>query len=101
MNLLLNALLPGDATEENSEPPIFDKVTPSPQMQNAILAIVHADPGDTQENIRDASVVGFVYVDEVDEKRRRVKILAPLPGRLPNRAFVWGAWPEGIQNLVG
>ena len=70
-------------------------------MQNAILAIVHADPNDTQENIRDASVIGFVYVAEVDEKRKKLKVLAPLSGRLPNKAFVWGAWPDGVGNLVG
>ena len=70
-------------------------------MQNSILAIVHADPHDTQENIRDASVIGFVYVAEVDEKRKKLKILAPLSGRLPNRAMIWGTWPEGVGDLVG
>ena len=70
-------------------------------MQNAILAIVHADPNDAQENIRDASVIGFVYVAEVDEKRKKLKVLAPLSGRLPNKAIVWGVWPEGVGDLVG
>jgi len=70
-------------------------------MQNAILAIVHAEPDDAQENIRDASVIGFVYVAEVDEKRNKLKILAPLSGRLPNKAVVWGSWPEGVGDLVG
>lgn len=70
-------------------------------MQNSILAIVHADPNDTQENIRDASVIGFVYVAEVDEKRKKLKILAPLSGRLPNKAMIWGTWPEGVGDLVG
>lgn len=98
---LLASLLPGDATEENSIPPIFDKVQPSAQMQNAILAIVHANPDDSQENIRDASVIGFVHVAEVDEKRRKLKILAPLSGRLPNRAMIWESWPEGVGDLAG
>lgn len=70
-------------------------------MQNAIIAIVHAEPGDTQENIRDASVIGFIYVAEVDEKRKKLKVLAPLSGRLPNKAMIWGAWPEGVADLVG
>lgn len=70
-------------------------------MQNAIIAIVHADPYDTQESIRDACVIGFIYVAEVDEKRRKLKILAPLSGRLPNNAMIWGAWPEGVADLVG
>ena len=70
-------------------------------MQNAILAIVHADPSDFQETIRDASVIGFVYVAEVDEKRKKLKVLAPLSGRLPDKAMIWGLWPEGIGGLVG
>jgi polyribonucleotide 5'-hydroxyl-kinase len=82
-------------------PPIFYKVEPSPQMQNATLAIVHADPSDPQETIRDASVIGFIYVAEVDEKRRKLKILAPLSGRLPNKAMIWGSWPEGVTDMVG
>lgn len=95
------SLLPGDATEESAAPTIFDQVQPSPQMQNAIIAIVHAEPGHSQENIRDASVIGFIYVAEVDEKRRKLKVLAPLSGRLPNKAMIWGFWPEGSTDLVG
>ena len=98
---LLNSLLPGDATEDNATPAIFDQIQPSPQMQNAIIAIVHAEPGDSQENIRDASVIGFIFVAEVDEKRKKMKVLAPLSGRLPNKAMIWGAWPEGVADLVG
>lgn len=70
-------------------------------MQNAIIAVVHADPNDLQENIRDASVLGFIYVAEVDEKRKKLKILAPLSGRIPNNAMIWGVWPEGVADLVG
>lgn len=70
-------------------------------MQNSIMAIVHAGPSDSQENIRDASVMGFIYVTEVDEKKRKLRILAPLSGRLPNKAIVWGSWPEGVGDLVG
>lgn len=69
-------------------------------MQNSILAIVHANRADSQDVVRDASVVGFVYVAEVDEKRGKVKVLAPLSGRLPERAMVWGEWPEGVGGLV-
>lgn len=70
-------------------------------MQNAILAIVYAEPNDTQENIRAASVIGFVYVAEVDEKRKKLKVLTPLSGKLPNKAVVWGLWPDGVGDLVG
>ncbi|KAI9880611.1 MAG: Cleavage polyadenylation factor subunit clp1 [Pleopsidium flavum] len=98
---LLSSLLPGGEPEDLSTPPIFEKTQPSPLMQNCILAIMHADPNDTQENIRDASVMGFVYVAEVDEKRRKMRVLAPISGRMPSRAVVWGTWPEGVGDLVG
>ena len=97
---LLNSLLPGDS-DESTPQKIFDQVQPSPQMQNSVLAITHADHNDVQENIRDASVIGFVYVAEVDEKRKKVKILAPLSGRLPYMAMIWGTWPDGVGDLVG
>lgn len=90
--------MPGDDTEVSTS--IFDKVQPSPQMQNAILTIVNAHPEDTQENIRDASVMGFMYVVDVDEKKRKLKVLAPVGGRLPNKAIIWGSWPEGISELM-
>ena len=70
-------------------------------MQNAILAIVHAEPSDPHETIRDASVIGYIYVAEVDEKRKKLKILTPLSGRLPNKAMLWGSWPEGVRDMVG
>lgn len=91
--------MPGDVTEDSTSA-IFDKVRPSPQMQNAILAIVNAHPEDTQENIRDASVMGFIYIADVDEKKNKLKVLAPAGGRLPNKAMIWGSWPEGSSDLM-
>lgn len=91
--------MPGDVTEDSSSA-IFDKVRPSPQMQNAILTIVNAHPDDTQENIRDASVTGFIYIADVDEKKNKLKVLGPVGGRLPNKAIIWGSWPEGIPDLM-
>ena len=91
--------MPGDETEESTSA-IFDKVRPSLQMQNAILTIVNAHPEDTQENIRDASVMGFLYVADVDEKKTKLKVLVPVGGRLPNKAIIWGLWPEGISDLM-
>lgn len=100
-NAVLNSLLPGGETEDVAPASIFDKAAASASMQNGILAIMHADANDTPENIRDASVTGFVYVADVDEKKKKLRVLAPLSGRLPNRAMVWAAWPDGIDDLVG
>lgn len=90
---LLSSLLPG-GEEENAAPPMFEKVTPSPQMHNSVLAVVQAEPHDLQESIRDASVIGFIYVVEVDEIKSKLRILTPASGRLPNKAVIWGSWPE-------
>ncbi|KAF2838708.1 Clp1-domain-containing protein [Patellaria atrata CBS 101060] len=70
-------------------------------MQNAILAVTTADPGESHEAIRDASVLGYVYVADVDESKKKVKLLTPETGRVPARAIVWGGWPEGVGDLVG
>lgn len=99
---MLASLLPGgEAEEDPTQKAIYERVQPSGQMQNAILAIVQADVNDTPENIRDASVIGFVYVAEVDEKRKKLRILTPIGGRIPYRALIWGSWPADVGELVG
>lgn len=99
---MLASLLPGgEAEEEPTRKPIYGRVQPSAQMQNAILAIVQADVNDTPENIRDSSVIGFVYIAEVDEKRKKLRILTPIGGRIPHRALIWGSWPADVGELVG
>ena len=62
---------------------------------------MQAEPNDSQENIRDASVIGFVFVVEVDEKKKKLRVLAPLSGRLPRKAMVWGTWPDNVGELAG
>ena len=61
--------------------------------------IMQAAPNDSHESIRDASVMGFIYVAEVDEKRKKVKVLAPLSGRLPSRAMIWDS--SGDNSIGG
>jgi len=70
-------------------------------MQNALLAIKHALPTDSAETLRDASVMGYLYVADVDESKKRTRILSPVGGRIPAKALVWGVWPEGVGDLVG
>ncbi|MCJ1354788.1 MAG: Cleavage polyadenylation factor subunit clp1 [Icmadophila ericetorum] len=99
---LLDSLLPGGESEDlSAKISIYEKVQPTTAMQNCILAIVQAEPNDSQENIRDASVIGFVFVAEVDEKKKKLRVLAPLSGRLPRKAMVWGTWPENVGELAG
>ncbi|KZF23192.1 Clp1-domain-containing protein [Xylona heveae TC161] len=106
---ILTSLLPGGDEDNDTEPsrggfhgpPIFEKVEPSLSMQYSILAVTHVAPNSPHEDIRDSSLMGFVYVAEVDEQRKKLRILAPVSGRIPNKALVWGTWPEGFADLVG
>lgn len=77
------------------------KVEPSLMMQNCTLAVMYASVHDGPATIRDASVMGFAYVADVDEKRRKLRILAPVSARLGDRPLLWGAWPEPMVSLLG
>lgn len=70
-------------------------------MQHWAMAIMHASVKDAPETVRAASVMGFVYLADVDEERRKVKVLAPVSGRLGDRPLVLGKWPEPAMNLLG
>ncbi|KAB2110849.1 mRNA cleavage and polyadenylation factor [Alternaria gaisen] len=79
---------------------IFEKVTPSEAMQNQLLAITTASPNDPQAVIRDSSIRGYIYVADVDEAKKKVKLLSPLPGATPGNAMILGKWPETVEGLV-
>ena len=75
---------------------------PSQALENTLLAITHAAPNAPLTEIRDASVMGFAYVANVDDKKRKITLLAPVPGRIPSRALIWGKrWPGEFVGLVG
>lgn len=101
VNLELSAFVPRDHEEEVAETELYEKTEPSSLMQHCVMAVMYASSLDTQETIRDAPVMGFVYVAEVDEKKRRLKILAPLNTRITDRPMVWGSWPEAMMSLIG
>jgi polyribonucleotide 5'-hydroxyl-kinase len=95
---MLSSFLPGG--EEETERPVMQRVEPSAQMLHCVMAVVYAGTHDAVETIRDASVVGFVYVAEVEEKKRRLRVLAPLGGKIGDRPLVWGSWPEPAVSLI-
>lgn len=86
--------------QQSSTGSLYEKVTPSLMLQNSLLAVTHAEAGESQDMIRDASVMGYVYAVDVDETKRRVKLLGPVSGRLPNKAMIWGNFPEEVIDLV-
>jgi len=101
------SLLPGDEglLGNSSSSAIFEVVSPSIAMHNALLTIKHASSNASQEAIRDAPVVGYLYVADVDEQKKRLRILSPMGGRLPSGAIVWGNWDGvlavGMAGLLG
>ncbi|KAF2423683.1 mRNA cleavage and polyadenylation factor IA/II complex [Tothia fuscella] len=80
---------------------IYEKITPSNMMQNSLLAVTNADSNASQEEIRDASVMGYVYVAGVEEGSRKIRLLSPVGGKVPAKAIIWGSWPEEVVDLVG
>jgi polyribonucleotide 5'-hydroxyl-kinase len=80
---------------------LYEKVAVGEGVVNRVLAITMVSPKDSPEAIRDSSVSGYIYVAGVDEGRRKVKLLAPLPGETPDTALVLGSWPEAVEGLVG
>lgn len=95
--LLLGALARGNA--------VFEAVAPSIAMHNALVAVKHAPANAGQEAVRDAPVMGYLYVADVDEQKKRLRILSPVGGRLPAAAMVWGTWDGalavGMAGLLG
>ncbi|KAF3007290.1 Cleavage polyadenylation factor subunit clp1 [Neopestalotiopsis sp. 37M] len=63
----------------------LEKVEPSLEMLNCTLAIMYASPRDHPDAVRDANVMGFVYITDVDETRKRLKVLSPVNARLGDR----------------
>lgn len=60
---------------------------------NTILAVSNADHQATwteedEDQLVETNIAGFIYVSAVDDKRKRLTILAPNPGKLPKR-FMW------------
>lgn len=97
---LSTALLPGgvaDPTASASAPVLHRLTAMDAELHGSVLAIMNTEPSAPLDQIRAASVVGFVHVVEVDDKRKRLKLLAPLSGRLPRRTLLWGAWPEQME----
>ncbi|CAK7205399.1 Cleavage polyadenylation factor subunit clp1 [Sporothrix eucalyptigena] len=79
----------------------LEKVDAGPSLAHWTLSVMNAGLHDPPDVIQHATVLGFVYVAEVDAERRKVRILAPVSGRLGDRPLVFGRWPEPYINLVG
>lgn len=80
---------------------LFEKITPSMAMTGNLVAIKFCHGNSEEREIRDSAVMGFLYVAEVDEVRKKVRFLAPHPQRWGDRALIWSpGWPEVLADLV-
>jgi polyribonucleotide 5'-hydroxyl-kinase len=86
---------------DHDEKQVLLQVDASIDISNCTLALMNASLNDSAADIRRASVMGFVYISDVDSTRRRLKVLAPISGRLSDRPMIWGRWPEPLISLVG
>ncbi|KAK7435836.1 pre-mRNA cleavage complex II protein Clp1 [Colletotrichum acutatum] len=77
------------------------RVDPAQAMAHWTLAIVYASVKDSPETIRTANVMGYVYIADIDKEKRKLRILAPVSGRLGDRPLLMGKWPEPFINLLG
>lgn len=79
----------------------FERITPSNEMLGRMVAIKFCSGDSDDLTLRDSAVMGFAYVSEVDETKKKVRFLAPHPQKWGDRALVWGGWPEAVTDLVG
>ncbi|EER24964.1 hypothetical protein CPC735_015630 [Coccidioides posadasii C735 delta SOWgp] len=96
--------LPSAST--SSTTPFTNLPSPAPMsLANTLLAITNAAPNASLDEVRDASIMGFIYIADVDEKKGqggKLRLLAPVGGRVPNRAMIWGRkWPGEVVGLIG
>lgn len=101
-NPATNSSIPTTARTAAGRGSILQRLTsPTPALQSNILAIMNADPDAQEEDIQTSSVLGFLYVAEVDEARAKISLLSPVAGRIPRRAIVWSqSWPEEVVGIV-
>lgn len=57
-------------------------------LQHALVAITYADRKAPPVDVEHAPILGFALITEVNERRNKLRILLPVPGRLPNKAIL-------------
>lgn len=86
-----------------SNVPLKKVLPPAPStLANTLIAVTHASTSASPAQVRDASIMGFLYVADVDAEKGKIRVLAPVGGRLPPRAMIWARrWPTEVVGLVG
>lgn len=70
---------------------LIEPVEPSASvLQNSLIAILQADKQDDENIVLRSSVLGFGVITGVDDEKSKLRILIPVPGRLPEKAMILG-----------
>ena len=84
-----------------ADSPLPERMEITPELTQQVLAVKHCARDAGAEAVRDASVMGFLYVIDVDRERSRARVLSPVGGRLPGGACVVGVWPGAVGGVMG
>lgn len=79
-----------DGDDDETKNQYLIKLKPSSIVENGLLAVLDASVDDPIHVLARSSVLCFVHVVEADDNRKKMRILMPNHGRLPNRPFVLG-----------
>lgn len=63
------------------------EINPS-SVQHALICITHQDKHGKSEDVGNAAILGFALITEVNEKRRKIRVLVPVPGSFPSNACI-------------
>ena len=99
MDTLTASFLPGGYEAPTHS--TLEKVELNSGMERRLLVVKHCAAEAAIEEVRDASVMGWLYVVDVDEEKKRARVLCPMGGRLPGNACVLASWPSAFSGIVG
>jgi polyribonucleotide 5'-hydroxyl-kinase len=94
---LVSSVLPigedGLEQEEEKPVPLLEPVEPSSStLQHCVVAILHADKKSDDDIVMRSGVLGFGVITEADDAKSKLRVLIPVPGRLPDRAMLLGSF---------
>lgn len=61
-------------------------------LQHAIVAITYASKNASSNDVLNSSILGFGLIMDVNDAKKKLRILLPVPGRLPDMAMVLTAY---------
>ncbi|CDO93168.1 unnamed protein product [Kluyveromyces dobzhanskii CBS 2104] len=76
-------------TQQEIDLTVFDKVeVNASNLQHSIVAITNISRKDTQDKLNTASIIGYGLITEVNDSKRKLRVLLPVPSRIPDRAMI-------------